>query len=167
MTLGEGMIEKAKEIRQRLRNPPNAVYDPGINLTRKSTAYKGDIPPPGTPSKKKLNEPKPQPIHPIIVFPITFDDVVHAVSTHYGISVESIKGPKRYKPLVHARQVVVHLALKLLANRSLCSIGRELEKDHTSILHAKNKIRGYLSESSVLTNEINMIEATIVANHSY
>lgn len=153
------LIENARKIRQRLRFPPNAVPDHGIDLTRKSTAYKGDILPPDTPPKKKLEEPK---VIPAIVFPIHFNEILYAVSRFYRVPVESLRGDRRFKPEVLARRVIVHLGIKLLG-RSLSSIGRELNKDHSTIIHARNKILLNLQTNTKLQGEVSAIEESILA----
>lgn len=162
MSPGEKLIQNAREIRGRLRHPPNAVFDQGIDLTRKSTAYKGDIPPADTPPKKplfiELKKKKPEPE---ILMPITMDDIVRAVCDHYGPSPASVRGPNRMALLCHTRRVIVYLAIKIL-NKSLSSIGRNLNKDHTSILHAKRKIDETLLKNPELYSEINKIEKEIV-----
>lgn len=165
MSAADELIENAKRIRQRLRHPPNAVIDHGIDLTRKSTAHKGDGPIPDAPIKKILNEaPIPQEVY----FPITFEDILRTVATHYGISVEDLKGSCRQATISYARFVVVHLSLRYLAKRSLKSIGRSLgNKDHTSILHARNRIRGIMAVNPKAHAEIIGIEKHIESMYNY
>lgn len=166
MSPGEQLIRNAKEIRQRLRFPPNAVIDTGINLTRKSTAYKGDIPPPDTPPKRPLviQLAPPKPPEPAFHIPISMNEIVEAVCDYYGPSPASIRGPNRMAILCHARRIIVYLAVKLLG-KSLSSIGRNLNKDHTSILHAKRKIDAHLLKNPELMSEINKIEEALVDSH--
>lgn len=157
---GEDLIKDYKEIRRRLIYPPNAVYDPGIDLTRKSTAYKGDVPPEGTPPKKALPSP-----HPEIVFPINFDDILEAVGDFYGLTLDDLRGGNRKALYVTARKIVVHLSLKLIAIRSLSSIAKGLDKDHTTIVHARRKIRRDLQENELLRFQAQTIEESILAKY--
>ena len=162
----EELIENAKRIRHRLRYPPNAVPDLGIDLTRKSTAHKGSEPNPDPPAKKAivvLPEPSYPPLD--IRFPITFDDIVDAVAVHYGITPAAIRGASRRAHTCFARFVVVYLSLRLLAKRSLSSIARDLDKDHTSIIHARNRINAIIAGNSQVAAEVLMIEAYIEAHH--
>lgn len=158
----EEVLNRYKEVRQRLRKPPNAVPDHGIDLTRKSTAYKGDVLPEGTPPKKKL---VPETIHPPLKFPIKFDDILGAVSEFYGIGRDRLMSPERTKLPVLARRVIIHLALKMLQKRSVSSIARELDQDHTTVLHARNKINSILICDENLLSEINIIEEKILASY--
>lgn len=161
------IIDKAKEIRQRLRYPPNAVPDPGIDLTRKSTAYKGNEPNPDPPVKKALEEPKQEISYPPIdiKFPVLFSDIVDAVSTHYGVTPTAIYGASRRAHTCFARFVVIHLAFRLMRLPSFKAIGRFLNKDHSSIIHAKRRIEAIIAGNSQVAAEVQMIGAYIEANH--
>ncbi len=169
MSAAQDLIDEAKRIRQRLRDPPNAVHDPGIDLTRKSTAHKGHEPIPDPPIKKVLELPESrEPTFPPmeIRFPITFDNILEAVSTHYGVSTASLRGSDRHMHTCLARFVVVYLSLKLLAKRSLSSIARDLDKDHTSILHARNRINAIILDRPEVAAEVLMLERHIETLHS-
>lgn len=159
----QDIIDQAKLIRQRLRNPPNAVYDPGIDLTRKSTHHKGNEPNPDPPTKKALEKPIiVEPSYPPmdIRFPITFDDIVEAVSIHYGVTAEAIRSPCRRSHICFARFVVVYLSLRIL-KRSLKSMGRELGRDHTTILNCKKRINEIIAGNSQVAAEVSMIETYV------
>jgi len=155
-----------KAVRDRLRNPTNAVPDHGIDLTRKSTAYKGDIPPPGTPPKKRLI---PETTFPVIKTPrelnVSFDDILNETCSFYQIDQKSIMDGCRRMDRVMVRRVVVFLSMKLLKNRSMSSIARGLGQDHTTILHSRNKIMVQIEGSDWLNDEVNLIEEKILAKY--
>ena len=161
------LIENAKRIRQRLRYPPNAVPDTGIDLTRRSTAYKGNEPIPDPPIKKALENPRPAPQPQVdIILPLSFDDIVEAVAAHYDISPVTIKSSDRRSHVCFARFVVVHLSLRLLAKRSLSSIGRDLDKDHTSIIHARDRINAIIAGDAQIAAEIQAVGDYIETVHN-
>lgn len=160
------LIEDAKRIRQRLRYPPNAVVDRGIDLTRKSTAYKGSEPIPDAPIKKILGVEPPK-TYPEVYFPITFEDILNAVATHFGLSAEDLRGISRRHHICYARFVLVYLAIRFLNKKSIASIGRDLNKDHTSILHARNRINGIIAGNPKAYAEISMIEKHIETTYNY
>lgn len=164
MSVVEEMRQQALRIRKKLINPPNAIPDTGIDLTRKSTAYRGDTPPPDTPPKKKLI---PETIHPQLRLPIKFDDIFQEVSAYYGINREVIMSGDRKKRPVLARRVIVFLALKMLqkGTRSVSSIARDLDQDHTTVLHSRNKINALVTENAHLMGEISLIEDKILASY--
>lgn len=162
----EEIIENAKKIRQRLRYPPNAVPDRGIDLTRKSTAHKGSEPIPDPPIKKILREETPPiHIHPEIRMPASLDIIIDAVGSHYGVTSEAIKSSSRRSYTCFARFVVIYLAIRLLPKKSLASIARELGRDHTTILHARGRIYDIIAGNPGVAAQVRMIEACIAANN--
>lgn len=165
MSAANDLIENAKRIRQRLRKPPNAVYDPGIDLTRKSSAHKGDGPIPDAPIKKVLGAPNPIKIQPEFQLPKLFEKILREVSRHYGVSVASLKGSSRRADISYARFVAIHLSLKMKAKLSLSAIARGLNKDHSSAIHARNRMIDIIATNQEKSNEINMIEKCIEDNY--
>ncbi len=167
MSKADDLIQEAKRIRQKLRYQPNAVPDTGIDLTRKSTAYKGDEIPPGTPPKRKLGDMilnkmvEDQPIK----FPINLDNVLAAVSEYYRIPQGAIRGPCRSPAYVKARRMVVFIAMRILPKTTFSSIGRKLKKDHTSILYARDTILDLVAKNPNLMIEAQYIEKSIAAQH--
>ncbi|MDR3091916.1 MAG: chromosomal replication initiator protein DnaA [Clostridiales bacterium] len=75
---------------------------------------------------------------------ITIDGVIEAVSKHYKVSVEEIKGKKRTQTIVYPRQVAMYLCRKLADTQSLPLIGRAFGKDHSTVIHGCDKILGEL-----------------------
>lgn len=61
-------------------------------------------------------------------------DVIDAVSRHYGVTREQIKGQGRGAELVDARWVVAKALER--SGKPYAMIGRILNRDHTSIIHA-------------------------------
>ncbi|MEX1061890.1 MAG: chromosomal replication initiator protein DnaA [Patescibacteria group bacterium] len=89
-------------------------------------------------------------------------DVVATTSLRYGVSVEEIKSAKRSKELVLPRQVAAYL-LRNLAQLSLSQIGDLLGgRDHTTILHAVQKIEKAQKENSVLQDQIRTLRGEIL-----
>lgn len=164
MSYTKEVRQKAKEIRNRLRRPPNAVYDPGINITRNSSGVRGGQIPASIPQEapKPLQPPK---VDPQVVLPLTFDRIIHTVTNHYGLAPESVKTPSRRRDISHARWIAVYLGAKLLKNRTLASMARELEKDHSSILHAKSEMTKYINHNKALQHVVNSLEEVVLAEH--
>jgi chromosomal replication initiation ATPase DnaA len=69
------------------------------------------------------------------------DDVTAAVCMHYNTTVEELCSKIRTKDIVRARHVLIYLAC-IYTPLSLPQIGQRLgQRDHTSALHARNKIK--------------------------
>lgn len=95
----------------------------------------------------------------ISVVPI--EKIQNEVGRFYGVSTKEIKGTKRVQNIVLARQVAMYLAREMTDN-SLPKIGKEFgNRDHSTVLHAYNKIRSSLEKDSNLDIEIQTIRNKI------
>jgi hypothetical protein len=160
---------EALRIKLKLRNPPNAVMDNGIDLKRKPV-------PPVVPEPDPVVMPVlPQPIpyglgniHPDIQ--VTFSpaptridvmSIIKAVARRYKVSVTDIRSPRRSMDVVLPRHIAMHLAKELTEN-SLPRIGALFGgRDHTTVLHAVRKIKALRQVDSALDLEVNEIAETV------
>lgn len=92
---------------------------------------------------------------------ISIEKIQAEVGNFYGVSLKEIKGAKRVQNIVHARQVAMYLARELTDN-SLPKIGKEFgNRDHTTVMHAYNKIKSMLAEDDNLEIELTTIRNKI------
>ncbi|NQG97061.1 chromosomal replication initiator protein DnaA [Streptococcus suis] len=92
---------------------------------------------------------------------IPIEKIQTEVGNFYGVSLKEIQGAKRVQHIVHARQVAMYLAREMTDN-SLPKIGRAFgNRDHTTVMHAYNKIRNMLVDSDNLEIEITNIKNKI------
>lgn len=92
---------------------------------------------------------------------ISIETIQEAVSTFYGITIKDIKGTKRQQNIVLARQIAMYLT-RVLTDFSLPKIGKEFgNRDHSTVLHSYNKIKGMLEEDNNLRIEIETIKKKI------
>lgn len=70
------------------------------------------------------------------------------VTNYTGITMEEISGKLRTSSIVLARMAFCYLARKYVPNISLSEIGRQINRDHTTIIHALDKIETYIKERS-------------------
>ena len=90
--------------------------------------------------------------------PITVSEIINQVSRFYQISGEAIKGKKRTKDIVHARQVGMYLAREL-TELSFPKIGDEFgKKNHTTVIHAYEKIADNLDEDDELKDQLKQLK---------
>lgn len=88
---------------------------------------------------------------------ISVDFIQRYVSEEFGVSLHDLKTRCRNKSIVLPRQVAMYLSREL-TDLSLPEIGNAFGgKDHTTVLHSYNKIKGELNKSEVLKNRINKI----------
>ncbi|MER0122170.1 chromosomal replication initiator protein DnaA [Streptococcus sp. ZJ93] len=92
---------------------------------------------------------------------ITIETIQNEVGQFYGVSLKEIKGAKRIQHIVHARQVAMYLAREMTDN-SLPKIGKEFgNRDHTTVMHAHNKIKTMVLEDENLEIELTTIKNKI------
>lgn len=175
------LIHRAKEIRCRLMNPPNAVKDTGINLRRNRIPLQLDPPPPTTKNSSGVLEhhltakvridivPKP-PIEPIQLRIVKVGPILRAVSRQFGISIKDIKGLKRSPQYTLPRHIAIYLARKH-TGLSSPAIGRrirahEFEKmDHASVLHASTKIEEMMLVDTAFADVVKLLEFLVLAGY--
>jgi chromosomal replication initiator protein len=77
---------------------------------------------------------------------ITAKLILDQTSTMFGFSIDDLCGTNRRRPLVNARQIGMYV-FRDLTDYSYPAIGREFGgRDHTTVIHAVEKISGLMSE---------------------
>jgi chromosomal replication initiator protein len=85
---------------------------------------------------------------------ITIDQIQRKVGEHYQIKLSDLKAKSRTQAVAFPRQVAMYLA-RQLTHASLAEIGRAFGgKDHTTVLHAVDKIRALLQEDHKLKKTV-------------
>lgn len=88
---------------------------------------------------------------------ITVDLIQKQVAGFFNLNVQDIKGSRRDKRIVFARQVAMYLSREL-TNFSLPEIGGFFGgKDHTTVLHSYKKIKERLSDNSGLRIDLEKV----------
>jgi chromosomal replication initiator protein len=91
--------------------------------------------------------------------PITPDLIINTVIEQYNykISAEDIKGKNRSREVAYPRQICMYLCCKY-TGLSQAAIGAALgNKDHTTIIHGKNKIEEDIRNDENIRNMIDVI----------
>lgn len=92
---------------------------------------------------------------------ITASTIQRKVADFYEITPADLKGKKRSKTIVVPRQIAMYLCRELTSD-SLPRIGQEFGgKDHTTVMHAINRIQEEMEGSQRLRDEINQIKNKI------
>lgn len=85
---------------------------------------------------------------------IAISDIQKAVADYFQVSVDDLKGKKRIKQIVTPRQVAMYLSRELTIN-SLPKIGNEFGgRDHTTVMHAYEKIQEAINTNDDLKDKI-------------
>ena len=101
---------------------------------------------------KQFAMPKPPP------WPIVAEDaILRIVSERRNIPIAVLMSRTQEKLICDARHVVMYLANDV-AKRSFPQIGRQLGRDHTTIMHGVQKVRRMLRDDPRLSDEIHELE---------
>ncbi|MBP1737265.1 MAG: chromosomal replication initiator protein DnaA [Oscillospiraceae bacterium] len=87
------------------------------------------------------------------------DLIIQEVAKFYTIDEDAIRGQSRMKETNTARQIAMYI-IRNMTNLSLTDIGQEFKRDHTTVLHAINRI----DEQAKRDNELSEIIKDIRAN---
>ncbi|NGX31644.1 MAG: Chromosomal replication initiator protein DnaA [Chlamydiae bacterium] len=91
---------------------------------------------------------------------IQLNNVLKSVSKVLHISIEDLKGKKRTKHIVNARQIAMFLALKFV-NEGVSILASAFDKTHSTLLYAAKMIENKQKIDPVLANQISSIEKLI------
>jgi len=178
MSSGDELIRRAREIHLRLMNPPNAVFDAGIDLKRHRIPYEPEVllKNPETVFNDdgvyvgfeiptitlKIKKPS-APVRDDMPMVAT---IIRVVCSVFEIRVSDLRGPARPKRLVEPRQFVSYLS-KEYSGRSLPFIARLLNRDHTTILYSWRLIRKNLGTDPCLAQTVRMLEELILPSRYF
>jgi chromosomal replication initiator protein len=92
---------------------------------------------------------------------ITIDLILSSVAEFTGISVTEIIGDKRTRPVVEGRHLAMYLAREL-TDASLPKIGERIGgRDHTTVLHAVEKITKLMQSDRSMYNRVQRLTTKI------
>ncbi len=94
---------------------------------------------------------------------VTPERIAKAVSDYYSVPMEALQGQKRDKAIVMPRQIAMFL-MREETDVSLLRIGAELgNRDHSTVLHACDKITREIANNDELRREIAAVRELIYA----
>ena len=145
-----------KEVRDRLRRPPNAVPDPGINLPRPQRA------PSLTPPVRLVIDSAA--FVPFKRTDLTFSSTLEFAALEFNITVKDIRSRRRHSAFTRPRQIAIWIAARHHV-QTLAGIGRYLGMHHTTVMYSRKYIDRLMAEDDRLRQRIIELEAKILANH--
>ncbi len=93
--------------------------------------------------------------------PITAAMILDATVEQFGFLLEELTGKSRRRPLVIARQMAMYVT-RQLTDLSFPLIAREFGgRDHTTVMHACDKISALMKERSQIYNHVMALEKTV------
>jgi chromosomal replication initiator protein len=89
------------------------------------------------------------------------DNIIRVVAEYYGLTPNDLKGKKRSQNIVSARQLAMYIGREM-TEYSTTELGRDFGgKDHTTVMHSIDKIKGKLLTDSTLETTIENIKRSI------
>ncbi len=85
--------------------------------------------------------------------PLDIDEVQKEVAKYYNVSLDDLRGPRRQKQLVRARQVAIYLSRRLTEN-SFPEIGAKFKRDHSTAISSCEKIEKEMGSDLQLKKEL-------------
>lgn len=157
MSLVEGTREPISVIRARLRNPPNAVVDGGIDLKRWPKAAREY-----SPTWRVKAKPAVAFCPPWDPRLVTIPRIQRVVCAHFGKTRAELLERRRTKDIVFVRHLAIYLCKELTSN-SLPVIGNQFGgMDHSSVLHALRRIEGMFTVEPLLQQTIEALRCSIL-----
>lgn len=88
---------------------------------------------------------------------ITIENIQKVVADHYNVSVSDLKSKKKDRKFVIPRQISVYICCSL-TEYSTTEIGNEFGgRDHTTIMHARDKVDSLLKTDSSMNSTVNLL----------
>ena len=92
---------------------------------------------------------------------VTIPRIQEAISQRFGVTLEELISPRRSQAVAYPRQVAMYLSREL-TDSSLPKIGREFGgRDHTTVIHATQKITRLIREDRSVYNLVQELTARI------
>ncbi len=87
---------------------------------------------------------------------LTPENILNCVAKRYGILREDLLGKKRTGELVYARHIAIYLTCEL-TDLSLKKVGSQFNRDHATIISAKNSVVTRMKNDAAFASDINEI----------
>lgn len=95
---------------------------------------------------------------------VTIDAIQDVVASYYNLRIEDLKSQRRTRSVAYPRQIAMYLSRKL-TDMSLPKIGEEFGgRDHTTVIHAYEKISENLKTDDTLQHTVNNITKKLTQN---
>lgn len=163
---------RAQEIRERLRNPSNAVRDDGIDLRRRFRVISPQLPPEIGKSSTEQFSIRLVPNRHLRAghssFPVndfkpelpSLHLIRHVICAEFKVRAQDLFGEGRYRGIVIPRQLFCYLAVSM-TGKSVAAVGRFMRRDHTTCLYTLTKMREWRRTKPEINERLSRLEAAI------
>ncbi len=88
--------------------------------------------------------------------PLSVSEIIDRTAASFNFDSDDLCGPSRRQPLVLARQIAMYLAREL-TDLSLPKIGAAFGRDHTTVMHAIDKIKRLIQSDHDVFERVNRL----------
>jgi chromosomal replication initiator protein len=89
------------------------------------------------------------------------EKLIHQVAAHFDVPIKQLKGKARHRNILWPRQVAIYLLREMLG-LPLVRIGSFFGgRDHTTVMHAIEKVKAVLGEDAGTAQEIRKLRAVL------
>lgn len=92
---------------------------------------------------------------------ITADEIVECTCKHFGVSKADVIGKRKNKEVVMPRQIAIYLINDMMT-LPLAAIGEYFGREHTTIMHARDKVAALIATDNKIKTDISDIKAMIL-----
>ena len=97
---------------------------------------------------------------------VNIEKIISVCCDYYNVDREDLIGKKKNKEIVDPRQIAMYLITEIL-DTPLVNIGRIFgNRDHTTVMHARDKVTRMVKDNSNLRAEISELKEKIKSNSS-
>lgn len=89
-------------------------------------------------------------------YSVSVAQIKKVVCKHFKVSIEDLNSKKKNSSIAWPRQVAMYLSTEL-TSLSLPEIGREFNRDHATVIHAREKLKEEVEQNPFFTPVINQI----------
>ena len=98
---------------------------------------------------------------------IGIEKILNTVTKHYGVQLSQLHSKRKLKSITLPRQIAMHLARKL-TNLSLGEIGGYMGgRDHTTVMHADDKIKKLKSLDRNMSSTLRKLENVLIKQQEH
>ncbi len=81
---------------------------------------------------------------------ITYNMVIKTVAEYFHISVENLLGKSKRKEFSNPRQICMYICSEKVPDATSVTIGQKMEKDHSTVLYAINKVADDIEKNNAI-----------------
>ena len=93
---------------------------------------------------------------------VSIATIKKVVGKHFSVKMEDFNSKKKNQTIAWPRQIAMYLATTM-TDLSLPEIGREFNRDHSTVVHARDLIKDKINVDPFFTAEVNQIISDIKA----